>query len=138
MREIKFRGFGTWGNCKQWWYGDLTHSVDGKVEIIVSRNDIRTHNYHVDKKSVGQYTGLKDKNGKEIYEGDVVVAVAEEKYLDRSITSDVVFNTNGGWQVRERPASDWTYEHGLAIEWGGWESIEVIGNIYENPELLTN
>lgn len=68
-----------------------------------------------------QFTGLKDKNGKEIYEGDIVKDFDWEERL-----CEVAFN---GWSWRlKNIQSGW---------WKDWSSdLEVIGNIYENPELL--
>lgn len=85
-----------------------------------------------------QYTGLKDKNGKEIYEGDII--------LDHIQGSGVEgFKDNVG-QVIQSPGGEWIwYRHNNELDQisGGdsllnWiEDREVIGNIYENPELLT-
>lgn len=82
-----------------------------------------------------QYTGRKDDDGTEIFEGDVVKAVACSTYPDQTKTSDVIFNNedDAQWQVR-LPG----YNHGLPLTWGGWVSLKVIGNIYQNPELLNS
>ncbi len=82
-----------------------------------------------------QFTGLLDKNGKEIYEEDIVKAIAIEKYAEDSIVSDVIYGSCGQWEIRAKGGSH-EYTHGLPVNWGAWASIEVIGNIYENPELL--
>lgn len=77
-----------------------------------------------------QYTGLKDKNGKEIYEGDVVKCPFDG--FGRNHLISWADDRGGFW---EEPISE-CRQFGYHFEGGNAQEIEVIGNIYENPELL--
>ena len=82
-----------------------------------------------------QFTRRLDKNDVEIYKGDIVKAVAEKKFANSSRIGEIVCNEGtdiGEWQVS--PSKD--SKIGLGIGWGGWKSLEVIGNVFENPELI--
>lgn len=84
-----------------------------------------------------QSTGLEDNNGVEIFEGDIVkVTDEDEEYSYISVVKNYAEEGYPAFDI-EYP-SDWEYESNAlsTIMSGGYETIEVIGNIYENPELL--
>lgn len=123
MREIKFRA----------WDSELGFMVDEKHYLITLGGKILFDNNgeaydQTNKSKLMQFTGLKDKNGKEIYEGDIIRAVHVGK---------------AGNESYSRPY-EVTYPGDIAaFDAGGCflskftnGEIEVIGNIYENPELL--
>lgn len=102
---------------------------------------------------VMQYTGLKDKNGKEIYEGDIVQGSGYDgTYYSSVIFRDcrVTIDCFRAVQVSNPPDHTMSHDrvktYGFITHWDpngyhtlktGWDDIEVIGNIYENPELLS-
>jgi uncharacterized phage protein (TIGR01671 family) len=136
MREILFRGkdisFGDWIE------GDLIRNDSicypavfiGCIEASRNRYDELSVDGHylpqVDPETVGQYTGLKDKNGKRIFEGDVVKAADTN---DADLVGEVVFNACA-WLVS---GTNWLDSLFRANE---VHVLEVIGNIHDNPELL--
>lgn len=71
-----------------------------------------------------QFTGLKDKNGKEIYEGDILESDNE------NFATGVVVYDDGRFAIKKPNGKIISYDHTI------WTAYEVIGNIYENPELL--
>ena len=107
MREIKFR---MWDKeTRQFFYWDITE----KCPSCLTKDYI--------KKSSQLFTGLHDKNGKEIYEGDIVNWVDSNFQVDYGSCCFNIYNKNGDFIGRLDE----------------YCPIEVIGNIYENPELLT-
>lgn len=130
MREAKYRGRHV--ETGEWVYGYLI-GTDVIVGDIVEFNDEYFNTelwYKVDPETVGQYTGLKDKNDREIYEGDYLQdrEAHDEIYYYKVIWSDFM-----GCFIYEDCFGDKEQFGADDIE---WSQTEVIGNIYENPELL--
>jgi uncharacterized phage protein (TIGR01671 family) len=142
MREIKFRGKRVDG--KGFAYGDLIHGVNhkiGKIYILPIKGGVQPLNSGIDPidgwevipKTVGQYTGLKDKDGKEIYEGDVCK-------LFTDTPTEILYN-NGAFGYNSYCGGTFiSFAENNWFKWVGCNSdqITVIGNIHDNPELLTN
>jgi len=142
QREIKFRGWFQGINGQEYWaYGYLVKQTNGNWEITNGETS-----WTVD--DVGQFTGLKDKNGKEIYEGDVYRDTIEyEDQPDEYLYFICSY-------VKSRSAFCWVlnadYELGFheldilpediedysTVCNYDLDKIQIIGNIYEKPELL--
>ena len=141
MREILFRGKRT---CNNEWVEGGFHSRFGKAYIIGISKTERIDGTEVIPETVGQYTGLTDKYGTKIFEGDIIKQIFRLK------------QTNGSWEreiisVIEYDIS-WDYSNvcgvcqrfndgsGIAMlsvmDTSGIVDCEVIGNIHDNPELL--
>lgn len=133
-REIKFRGRSIVDGT--WQYGHLCWIATYNVVIRTSAGQDRTCVPGTE----GEFTGLRDKNGKEIYEGDVVLTSGFQNPMSGEIENDIaVVRYRGPFIVYEFLGSS---ESSSLEELIGWrtnvdEDAEVIGNIHENPELLS-
>lgn len=127
MREIKFRGRGA-PRGKQWFYGDLDTHTSG---VCILDNDAL---HAVVPDTVGQYTGKKDVNKKEIFEGDVVYFLDDRAHERIGVIKwhekMYCWIIDCGEACDVMPAN-YAYEIMLA-----YYACEIRGNIYDNPELL--
>ena len=131
MREILFRGKST--DFGDWLSGYIRQYENGKVTICDFENK---RLWFVDPSTVGEFTGLTDKNGKKIFEGDIVHILGNQDVED---WKNVNYNALIAFLDGGFCAIDGTIEeHGFrryALTRFDF-SLEVIGNIHDNPELL--
>ena len=156
MREILFRGKridnGEW--AEGFYYKAKYYRTDNELcdyITIPHPEDYFKSSDHflVNPETVGQYTGLTDKNGKKIFEGDIV---RTQPFSDRPYSSKAKFKQHIGvveYRVRhfknslyeQDYESDWAvdikdYGKYTCCDWSAFFKCEVIGNIHDNPELL--
>lgn len=120
MREIKFRGF----NGEKWLYGDLTFDPKTKQATI---SDSRWWRHPVRFDTVGQFTGLKDSTGNEIYEGDILSLREGSDEMIKVIDFYAAINALDLSEMMNLRLLDYCLERG---------EVHVIGNIHDNPELI--
>lgn len=135
MREIKFRAFDKEGNNYSKWKPQMVYPENWKEAI---ETDTRfPHPYKSNRYEFMQFTGMKDSKDVEIYEDDVI------RFLDGEITStESGMDCDEYWEVGRVYWCDkkqgWDVTNRNDVDWiDCWSDVEIIGNIYENPELLS-
>ena len=123
MKDIKFRGKQI--DSGEWAYGLPSYDTFGKITEIEIWEDCgeTMEFYSIDPSTVGQYTGLQDKDGREVYEGDIV----------QNIYGDIFTVEYYGehWYGYVLTASDGCVDHLYE-----YDEYEIIGNVHDNPKPL--
>lgn len=136
-REIKFRA---WDDGKMVYFKDISHLYLEDYEVLrLAKFFCNIRNDSM----IMQFTGLKDKNGKDIYEGDVMNYKrtgdnwAETPSFDKDYQITVGFKEGSfACEETDRPLHD--YIRNVSYNPNNWTKWEVIGNIYENHELINS
>ena len=135
MREILFRGKNEYHN--KWFFGDLRHGgyYSGDAEIyIVDSSQGYIINYPAIPETVGQFTGLTDKNGTKIFEGDIVEGHCHSRWRHDVQRCEIAYDRDG-FEARHHVKcgeEERYYSYKVLFS----KDVVVIGNIHDNPELL--
>lgn len=146
MRDILFRGKRK--KDGKWVYGNYAITDNNeKQQHFIFQN--KAFEFEVESETVGQYTGLTDKNGKKIFEGDIVKT---QPFSDKPYSSKAKYKKHiGVVEYRIRHFKNHFYEQDYEAKWTvtiidygkftcyNWNEFfkcEIIGNIHDNPELL--
>ena len=141
MREILFRGKRI--DNDEWVYGSFCMDaleqfnglcgVDGFIRLY-DKAKCKMQSYEVDRETVGQYTGCADKNGKRIFEGDIV-QYHERQFDGKDVpVRDAVVYEAGGFSVRACFLNNWLW-NSINVN-TQLRDVAIIGNIHDNPERL--
>ena len=136
MREIKFRGLRTDGGG--WVEGCLIKYWKPNNDCYVGIMGWKGDHFEVHSETVGQFTGLKDKNGRKFFEGDIISFQYEDKIEEKGfgICDGIIVHENGCFLVKQK---DFIYkkENPISLnEWLSDDDCQIIGNIHEKQ--ITN
>lgn len=132
MRDIIFRGKrednGEW---VEGYYARICETSvisTGKLDLT-EWNNIKAKMFVIIPETVGQYTGLTDKNGVKIFEGDILGGYLDDNYPENQTVMEVVW-CNCWWGTKEIGCDP------DPLEWEDGEILEIVGNVFDNPEMM--